>query len=86
MIRRVLVQRDADETPQSLSLLAWSGRLYGQAALEEQAKALENGFGALACSSGMAAVQMAGLAIIGVIIVLVFFSDISKLAGGKVPQ
>jgi cystathionine gamma-synthase/methionine-gamma-lyase len=29
------------------------------AALEEQARALENGFGALACSSGMAAVQMA---------------------------
>ena len=29
------------------------------AALEEQATALENGFGALACSSGMAAVQMA---------------------------
>ncbi len=29
------------------------------AALEEQARALENGFGALACSSGMTAVQMA---------------------------
>jgi cystathionine gamma-synthase/methionine-gamma-lyase len=29
------------------------------AALEEQARALENGFGALACSSGMMAVQMA---------------------------
>jgi cystathionine gamma-synthase/methionine-gamma-lyase len=29
------------------------------AALEEQAKALENGFGALACSSGMTALQMA---------------------------
>lgn len=34
----------------------------------------------------MAAVQMAGLTIVVTLVMLIFFSDIAKIAGGKVPQ